>query len=99
MRIMDKIPKIFKNFYFVASAVFLIWMLFIDGNDLVSQWRLSSKYSDLVKEKEYYQEKIKEVEMDREGLMSDDELLEKFARERYLMKKESEDLFVVVEKK
>lgn len=99
MRIMDKIPKIFKNFYFVASAVFLIWMLFIDGNDLISQWRLSSKYSDLVKEKEYYQEKIKEVEMDREGLMSDDELLEKFARERYLMKKESEDLFVVVEKK
>ena len=35
---------------------------------------------------------IKEVEVDREGLLSDDELLEKFARERYLMKKESEDL-------
>ncbi|ADR23038.1 hypothetical protein MATR_31130 [Marivirga tractuosa] len=98
MSFMDRVPKIFKNFYFIAGAVFLIWMLFIDGNDLISQWRLSSKYNDLLKEKEYYQEKIKEVEMDREGLMSDDELLEKFARERYLMKKESEDLFVIVEK-
>jgi cell division protein FtsB len=98
MNFMDRIPKIFKNFYFIAASVFLIWMLFIDGNDLISQWRLSSKYNDLIKEKEYYQEKIKEVEMDREGLLSDDELLEKFARERYLMKKESEDLFVIVEK-
>ena len=95
---MDRIPKVFKNFYFIAGIVFLIWMLFIDGNDLISQWRLSSKYNDLLKEKEYYQEKIKEVELDREGLMSDDELLEKFARERYFMKKESEDLFVIVEK-
>jgi len=98
MRIMERIPKIFKNFYFIAGSIFLIWMLFIDGNDLISQWRLSSKYNDLLKEKAYYQEKIKEVEMDREGLMSDDELLEKFARERYLMKKESEDLFVIVKK-
>ena len=98
MSFMDRIPKIFKNFYFIAASVFLHWMLFIDGNDLISQWRLASKYNDLLKEKEYYQEKIKEVELDREGLMSDDELLEKFARERYLMKKESEDLFVIVEK-
>lgn len=96
---MDRIPKLFKNFYFIVGVVFLVWMLFVDGNDLISQWRLSSKYNDLLKEKAYYQEKIQEVEVDRHGLMSDDELLEKFARERYLMKKESEDLFVVVEKK
>lgn len=95
---MDKVPKIFKNFYFIAGSVFFIWMLFVDGNDLISQWRLSSKYNDLLKERAYYQEKIKEVEIDREGLLSDDELLEKFARERYLMKKETEDLFVIVEK-
>lgn len=98
MSIMDRIPKIFKNFYFIAGAIFLFWMLFIDGNDLISQWKLASRYSDLQKEKEYYQEMIKDVEVDREGLLSDDELLEKFARERYLMKKESEDLFVIVEK-
>ncbi len=72
-------------------------MVFLDNNDLISQLRLSAKYNDLIEEKEYYQEKIKEVEIDREGLLSDQELLEKFARERYLMKKEKEDLFVIVQ--
>ena len=48
-------------------------------------------------EKEFYQEKIKEVEKERQQLLTDSEALEKFAREKYLMKKESEDLFVVVE--
>ncbi|MBK6267243.1 septum formation initiator family protein [Marivirga sp. S37H4] len=95
---MDRIPKIFKNFYFIAGLVFVIWMIFLDNNDLISQLRLSSKYNDLLKEKEYYQEKIKEVEVDRQGLLSDDELLEKFARERYLMKKENEELFIIVQK-
>jgi cell division protein FtsB len=92
------IPKIFKNFYFIASMVFLIWMLFLDNNDLISQAKLSGKYNDLLEEKAYYKEKIKEVEVDRSGLLSDEELLEKFARERYLMKKKEEDLFIVVEK-
>lgn len=95
---MDKIPNIFKNFYFITGFVFLIWMLFLDNNDLISQLRLSAKYNDLIEEKEYYQQKIKEVEVDRQGLMSDEELLEKFARERYLMKEDDEDLFVVVKK-
>ncbi len=94
---MDRIPKIFKNFYFIAGLIFLLWMVFLDNNDLISQLRLSAKYNDLIEEKEYYQEKIKEVEIDREGLLSDQELLEKFARERYLMKKENEDLFVIVQ--
>lgn len=48
-------------------------------------------------EREYYQEKILEVEKDREELLGTRELLEKFAREKYLMKKESEDIFIVVE--
>lgn len=58
---------------------------------------MNSKLSALEDEKEYYLEKIKEVEKDRAELMTNKELLEKFAREKYLMKKESEDIFVIVE--
>jgi len=93
---MQRIPKIFKNFYFIAGVVFLVWMLFLDNNDLVSQFRLSAKYNDLLDQKTYYQEKIEEVEIERSGFLTDDDLLEKFARERYLMKKKEEDLFVIV---
>ena len=48
-------------------------------------------------EKEFYEQKIEEVQQEREQLLTDSEALEKFARENYLMKKESEDLYVIVE--
>jgi cell division protein DivIC len=92
-----KIPKAFRNFYVVSSAVFLIWMLVLDSNNLIARYQLSSKYSALEDEKEYYQEKIQEVEKDRNELFGDNASLEKFAREKYLMKKKTEDIYVIVE--
>jgi cell division protein FtsB len=92
-----KLPKSFRNFYVISTAVFLVWMLLLDSNNLISRFQLSSKLSTLENEKEYYQEKIKEVEKDRDELFGDRESLEKFAREKYLMKKESEDIFIVEE--
>ncbi len=92
-----RIPPIFRNFYVVTGLVFLIWMLLLDPNDLISRLRLSARLRALEHEKEYYQEKIKEVEKDRQELFGSNESLEKFARERYLMKKENEDVFVITE--
>lgn len=69
----------------------------IDSNDIVSQFKLSSKVKELEKQKEFYLERKQKIQEDREELMSNSELLEKFARERYLMKKKTEDLYVVVE--
>ncbi len=92
-----RLPKILTNFYFLTFVFFLVWMLFIDSNDLYSQWKLRQKLSTLEEEKTYYEKKIEEVEKDREALLNNDDLLEKFAREKYFMKKESEDVFIVVE--
>lgn len=93
----QKVPKIFKNFYFLSVLFFLVWMLFFDSNDLITQIRLSNKQAELEEEKEFYENKIVEVKNDREALLNNDELLEKLAREKYLMKKESEDLYIIVE--
>jgi cell division protein FtsB len=60
---------------------------------------MGAKLRELENEKEYYLEKIEEVKKDQEELMGNRELLEKFAREKYLMKKESEDIFIIEEKK
>ncbi len=72
-------------------------MLFLDSNDLYTQYRLSNQLSTLNREKEFYLQKIEEVKQEREQLLTDAEALEKFAREKYLMKKETEDLYVVIE--
>jgi cell division protein DivIC len=92
---LKRLPPPFRNFYFVTGFSFLIWMLFLDSNDLISRFKLGSKLRTLNNEKEYYQAKIGDVEKDREELMTNKELLEKFAREKYLMKKETEDIFII----
>jgi cell division protein DivIC len=93
-----KLPPAFRNFYVVTGLCFLVWMTFLDSNDLISRFGLSGKLSNLEDEKTYYLEKIIEVEKDRKELMTNRELLEKFAREKYLMRKETEDVFIIREK-
>jgi len=77
---------------------FLLWMIFIDSNSLPTQWRLTKQLWDLEDQKEYYKQKKVQIQQERTALFSNPELLEKFAREKYLMKKPTEDLYVVVEK-
>jgi hypothetical protein len=94
---MSKYIKYTKNFYFVFTLFFLAWMVFMDSNDIFSQFKLKSKLNELEKQKEFYLERKEKIQEDREELMGNYEMLEKFARERYLMKRKTEDLYVVVE--
>ncbi len=94
---LKRVPPIFRNFYVVSGLCFLIWLTFLDSNDLISRFKMGAKLSALEDQKEFYLEKIAEVEKDRKELMTNKELLEKFAREKYLMKKETEELFIVQE--
>ena len=94
---MDLLKRIFSNFYIIIGVVFLVWLTFFDSNDLYTQLKQTAKLKGLEDEKEFYMEKIAEVKADREELLSNDELLEKFARENYLMKKPTEDIYVIVE--
>ncbi len=95
-KLLDRIPPIFKNFYVLSSLFFVVWLAFIDSNDLFMQTQLSSKKSDLLEEREFYQDKILQVKNDQAALNNNPDLLEKLAREKYLMKKPNEDLYIVV---
>jgi cell division protein FtsB len=92
---LKNLPPILRNFYVVTGVCFLTWLTFLDSNDLISRFSLTTKLRSLENEKKYYETKIKEVEQDRKELTTNKELLEKFAREKYLMKKESEDVFII----
>jgi len=94
----ERLPKFMKSYYFLLGIVFLFWMLFIDNNDFLSQYKLTRQLKNFEQEKAYYTNKIEEVEKERQELLSNQVLLEKFAREKYLMKKKSEDIYVIVEK-
>ncbi len=97
MSILSKIPRITRNKYFLFTICFLLWMVFLDSNDIRTQIRLTKQLHELEQEKEFYEKKIETVKKDRQELLSNDKLLEKFAREKYLMKKPSEDIYVIVQ--
>lgn len=92
-----RLPPIFRNFYVVGIVFFLVWMTLLDQNDFISRFRLTAKLRSLENEKEYYQEKIQEVQKDHDELFGERESIEKFAREKYLMKKDTEEIFLIVE--
>jgi len=99
MNWLSKLPPIFRNFYFVIGLLFVLWLLIFDSNDLFTQRKLSNEKEVLEESKEFYEDKILEVKNDREALLTDDEQLEKLAREKYLMQKDSEDVYIVVPEK
>jgi cell division protein FtsB len=90
-----RLSKFTTNPYYLLTGIFLGWIVFFDSEDLITQYKLTQKLKKLREEKHYYIEQIEIVKKDREELMSNEELLEKFAREKYLMKKNTEDLYII----
>jgi len=85
----------FTNWYFILLAAFITWMIFFDGNDLSTQLRLTNKLVDLENEKIEFAEKIEQTTSELNALR---ENKEKFAREKYYMKKDNEDVFIIDKK-
>ncbi len=91
-----KIPAWLRNKYVITIAAFFIWMLFFDRNNIISQAQLRMKLSEGREKKDYYSKQIAEVKKEKNELLTSPDSLEKFAREKYMMKKDDEDLFVIV---
>jgi cell division protein FtsB len=96
---MKRFLNLFKNKYFLVSTAFLVWMIFFDRNDLFSQYEYHQQVNTLKQERDFYQKETVKVHQDLDELTSNKEKLEKFAREKYLMKKNNEDVFVIVKEK
>ena len=95
-RFVMPVLRVVRSFYFLTGVGFLVWMLVFDANDLGKQADIYRKWQDLRGEKQYYLDNIEVVKKERAELMSSPALLEKFAREKYLMKRPGEDVFVLV---
>lgn len=96
---LNYIPAYIKNKYFLSGSIFLVWVLFFDQNNLITQFSYKQELNKLLDDKQYYIQEIKSTIDNLNELMSNPKTLEKFARENYLMKMDNEDIFVIVEKK
>jgi cell division protein DivIC len=94
----DKTLKtIYKNKFLLAGGIFFAWISLFDSNSCYDQRKLRKEKELLESEKIFYTEKIIKDSIALNELSTKDNNIEKFARENYLMKKDNEDVFVIVE--
>ena len=92
---MRKFATIFTNKYLLTGTAFCIWMLFFDTNDLSLQIRRINEMHKLQNSEKVMDELIADTRRELGQLKTNPETLEKYAREKYMMKKENEDLYIV----
>ena len=92
----DKIPASFRNKYVLTILLFLIWIILLDSNNLIARFKDMRELHRLRTDREYYINKIEEESRKLKELKTDNDNLEKFAREQYRMKKPDEDLYIVL---
>jgi cell division protein DivIC len=84
------------SFYKATLFAFVVWMVLFDSNDVFTLYKLRGRLYKLEEEKIFYEQAIKEVEMERQEVMGTIKLVEKYAREKYFMKRQNEDVFILV---
>jgi cell division protein DivIC len=92
----NKIPPIFKNKYLLTGLAFLVWLAFFDRNNLVSQFRTHKVLNNLLTEKKFFIDQTLKDSVALHELTTDTASMERYARETYMMKKDNEDIFLVV---
>lgn len=83
------------NRYMLALAAFLVWMAFFDKNDFLTQRQRTAELEALNEKIEYYRQQISSSQQELQALQNDPGTLERYAREKYFMKRPNEDIYVL----
>lgn len=88
--------KVWLDPYCIATILFAVWMFFLDDQNLFVQHRLYQLCQNLQTDVIKYNLQIKQIKKEKKELMHNIDCLEKFAREKYYMKREKEDLYIII---
>lgn len=98
MKLLSHIPSWLRNKYFISFAAFCAIIFFFDKNDIFTQIGRGKELKELQQSKSYYTTRIAAERKESEALKTNPAAVEKLAREKYLMKRDNEELFLVPEK-
>jgi cell division protein DivIC len=95
-KFLNRIPSVFRNKYILTLLIFIIWVLLLDTNNLITRYKELRELQKLKNDREYFINKIEVDKRKLKELKTDDDNLEKFAREQYRMKNPDEDLYIIL---
>lgn len=91
-----RLRALLRNRYVVVGALAVLWMLLFDRYDISVHWRLQSRIHQLEHDRTFYQREIARLKAERRLLQTSRAEAERLARERYLMKRPDEDVYLIV---
>ncbi|MBK7762217.1 MAG: septum formation initiator family protein [Bacteroidetes bacterium] len=91
---MNLLLSIIKNKYFLVSTGFLVWIVFFAEYDLISQYKQRKELKAMKEKIVYLESEIAKLQAEKHAIRTDSNTLERYAREKYFMKKANEDVFV-----
>jgi len=91
------VKKWISNRYVIISSILILWLVFFDQNNLIYQYKLNQEIKALEKEQSFYKNEIEQLKIQKSALSADMDVLETYAREKYLMKKDDEVLYLLKE--
>lgn len=95
MKLLTHIPSWLKNKYLLTGLFFAVWMVFFDPKDILSDLDRRAKLNELQTSELHLKQQIEDARRELNLLKNNAQSIEKYAREKYLMKKDNEDLFIV----
>lgn len=90
----SKIPYWARNKYFLTFLFFVIWLTLFDRNDLLTRYKYQKTLNELEIDRDFYLKEIESTRAELYELTTNPRTLEKFAREKYFMKKNNEEIFI-----
>lgn len=98
MKFLNYIPSFLKNKFFLTGVGFVVWMLFFDKNDVLTQYDRYREMKDLRQSADYYKKQIADSRQEIKDLQTNPHYLEKVAREKYYLKRDNEDIYIIENK-
>src|SRR5690242_6306027 len=96
INLQNMFEKIIRYRYWMLFGFFTLWMLFFDSNNLFYRISIARDISELEEMKALHEKSIADLQRQKKELFGNTRNLEKLAREKHLMKKDNEDLFIIV---
>ena len=95
MKLLNILLSVFTSRYLLAITAFAIWITFFDESNLFVQRQRTKELNDLNNKIEYYKNQVDQTRQELKSLQNDPAVLEKYAREKYFMKRDNEEVFII----
>lgn len=92
---MKRIFRIITNKYLVTAVVFVVWSVYFDQNDWMAMRQRQKELQAAKDNIAYLNTEIDKMSKERDAILHDPAVLEKYAREHYRMKHTGEDVYVI----